>query len=422
MAIFIPRWDKFLKKPTGVHELNHNNPIAQSLTDWYLMNDDALSGTPINSAQPGNVDLTFTGNLANLSPDSLRGPHEGFGFKHNGTLDNYFSKAFTKPPSTENFAYSFVAERRSALSSKGVIEFSNLARSGGPWTFIQGISARYRFYRHNSYTDVFTNTTNQSVRISAFWDGTNWLLYQDTVQVGSSVNHGATTASKIFICSGFNGNDDAVYGDVAIFNKPDLDAFEDWLRAPYVALKPRRSFFVLPAAGGQNLAADSGSYNITGSAVNLVRSLKIQADQGSYALTGSSVNLIKSVVINADQGSYSLTGSPVNLVTGNVLSADAGNYSLIGSPVNLIRSLKLGIDPGIYTLSGSNVDLIKSIVMGADQGSYSLTGGEANLLRGLNIKADEGIYTINGSSVNLIPPGGLPDQSLYPKIRRIRRV
>jgi hypothetical protein len=65
------------------------------------------------------------------------------------------------------------------------------------------------------------------------------------------------------------------------------------------------------AASGATLAAEAGSYVITGVAANLLASRNLPAPAGSYSLTGVAADLLVSRLLGAEAGGYALTGVPL---------------------------------------------------------------------------------------------------------------
>ena len=156
------------------------------------------------------------------------------------------------------------------------------------------------------------------------------------------------------------------------------------------------------------LDAASGTYTLTGTAVTLdpVYNHTLDAASGSYTLTGTAVTLdpVYNHTLDAASGSYTLTGTAVDLSAGYVLDTASGTYILTGSTVDLdpVYNHTLDVDFGIYTLTGSIVALepVYNHTLDADSGSYILTGTDVGL--GLSntysLDADSGAYTLTGST------------------------
>jgi hypothetical protein len=149
------------------------------------------------------------------------------------------------------------------------------------------------------------------------------------------------------------------------------------------------------------LAADAGSYALTGSTATLRIARKIAADAGSYTLSGQTVGLRRNLPLLAASGSYALTGSTASLFRGREIQADAGSYTLNGQTVTLQRKLPLVAGVGSYAVTGSTAALRITHLMSAAAGSYALSGSTAALRIGYEVAATAGSYTLNGSDATL---------------------
>lgn len=191
----------------------------------------------------------------------------------------------------------------------------------------------------------------------------------------------------------------------------------DYLNALYASAPPGE---------GNSVAADSGSYALTGSAASLEKGWKTPVDAGSYGVTGSTANLLKGYTLTAESGSYAVTGQTAALTKQWEVSAQAGSYTLIGAAASLEKGWELSAEAGSYTLTGSAAiltasgedptltaeagsyslsgqaaGLTKQWAVSAEAGSYSLTGGEATLRRNATLSAESGSYNLSGSAAIL---------------------
>lgn len=101
----------------------------------------------------------------------------------------------------------------------------------------------------------------------------------------------------------------------------------------------------------------------------------ITAEQGLYSVSGSEA--YRDIVMAADQGTYALTGQDIDFNPGFTLIAEHGLYTLTGS-AGLV-DLSMSAVGGTYTLTGQDVDLDKTFKLTADAGTYTLTGQAATL-------------------------------------------
>ena len=103
----------------------------------------------------------------------------------------------------------------------------------------------------------------------------------------------------------------------------------------------------------------------------------IAANNGSYAVTGQSASLLRSKVLSANNGSYAVTGQSANLLRSKALSGDYGVYTITGQSATLLRSKALSGDYGVYTITGQSATLSKGRFLLGDSGTYGVTGQNA---------------------------------------------
>lgn len=124
------------------------------------------------------------------------------------------------------------------------------------------------------------------------------------------------------------------------------------------------------ASGAYSLAADSGSYTLTGTPATLTytpagATYTLAADGGTYMLTGTAAGVAYGRRLVADPGAYGFTGTAAGIAVHRRLTADAGAYALSGSDAALTYTgaptgYVLVAQPGSYTLSGSDAALVFS--------------------------------------------------------------
>jgi hypothetical protein len=164
-------------------------------------------------------------------------------------------------------------------------------------------------------------------------------------------------------------------------------------------------FIAEDIGGSYSLAADTGSYSLSGQAAALSASRTITAAQGSYALTGQDANLLRGFPLAAVQGSYLLTGQAATLGLGRAISAAQGAYTLTGQPAALGAARQLTAGQGSYALAGQDASLVYTqagaYTLTASHGTYALTGQAAGLLATRRAVADQGTYSIAGQAAAL---------------------
>ena len=134
---------------------------------------------------------------------------------------------------------------------------------------------------------------------------------------------------------------------------------------PDQLIRPRLPvFYSLPdaaPAATYTLAADAGSYAVTGNASNLLFNRQLSAASGSYAVTGNVSNLLFNRVLVAESGTYALTGYDATLT------------------YNAGATYTLTAEAGTYAVTGNNANVLFNRVMVAESGSYAATGYAASL-------------------------------------------
>ncbi len=176
-----------------------------------------------------------------------------------------------------------------------------------------------------------------------------------------------------------------------------------------------------------SIAADAGSYSVTGTAATLKRALVIAATTTAFAVTGTAATLKQTYLFSADPGAYTITdpvdtrlkrtvpgdhgvytvtGTAASLLRASRLDAAAGAYSVTGTDVTLTQGFPIVADPGSYAVTGTDATLRRDAVMPASSGSYAVSGTDAALVRGLAVLASPGSYAWTGTDATLTATGG----------------
>ena len=164
---------------------------------------------------------------------------------------------------------------------------------------------------------------------------------------------------------------------------------------------------LIDSGAAKVMPTDGGSFAVTGADVGLLRGRRIAADGGSFAITGD--NFLVDLSIAADSGSYAVTGADVALTysgAAKVMPTDGGSFAVTGADVGLLRNRRVAADSGSFTLSGADVGLIEKRRIGADGGSFVVTGADVGLLEKRRIGADGGSYAVTGADITLVDSGG----------------
>lgn len=222
-----------------------------------------------------------------------------------------------------------------------------------------------------------------------------------------------------------------------------------------------------------SIAADSGSYTLTGTAAAFPWSRIMTMDAGSYAITGTNATLTSSVSstysLTCDAGGYTITGTTVNPTKGTKIVANGGSYTITSDTQCQIDwnantepdlagyKVYHGTTTGVYTESVDVGNVLVYVWTGltnathyfvvtaydtslnesapsaevskvinqaavltynsgdpnvfADAGLYAITGTDSTLAKGSKIDATTGAYAITGTDVTLTKGFGLTAES-----------
>ena len=206
-----------------------------------------------------------------------------------------------------------------------------LQRSGGSGT---AQYVRTGYYQDNQITTALQWEEDESVDLDI---GTAWALYRHPNNDTVPLSNGYST----FGLRKDSGGQDLLCGAHMVY------------------------VLHLPAPSGPaDLAADAGSYNITGVAADLDRSLQLEAVAGSYSITGVDAQLSKTKKLEVDAGSYSITGVDTDFAITRHLEAIAGSYSITGVDADFLRDYSFDLDAGSYAITGVDVDALADRYLG----------------------------------------------------------
>ena len=142
-----------------------------------------------------------------------------------------------------------------------------------------------------------------------------------------------------------------------------------------------------PLPGGAvayTLAADPGSYALTGQTATLTKGKRLVPDAaGSYTLSGQAATLRRNLPVVALPGAYSISGQPANLTksgANKVIIAEVGSYAVTGQLATTRHGWKvIATTVGAYAFSGQLATLRRGRVLQASAGAYGITGSTASL-------------------------------------------
>lgn len=272
------------------------------------------------------------------------------------------------------------------------------------------------------------NNGSNVLSISAFNQGTGATIFDQAVTwaAGATVDITVKNATGELVLSGFaTGNGTFSFTPASIFSNATLGVGQ--YGGGGFTLPSSTFSNVDDAATGITLAADPGSYALTGTAAGLKVTHRLVADAGSYAVTGTDANLTKQTSLSllgvfsaslipalwwdrtlSPYAWFAIEAATTPAAPGSyTLTADPGSYALTGTAAGLTASRILGAGAGSYTLTGVNATISRVLALGAGAGSYALTGTDVGFRRALRLVAGSGSYALTGTDATLSVPGSL---------------
>lgn len=131
---------------------------------------------------------------------------------------------------------------------------------------------------------------------------------------------------------------------------------------------------------GIRLTAGAGTFTLSGTAAGLYRGLKLTTGLGAFTLTGTAATLTKTssgaYVLAADAGSFALTGAAVGFRAARLLAALPGGYTLTGTIAGFQTARKLTAGVGLFAFAGTDTELTHHLAarLIAEAGAFNFTG------------------------------------------------
>lgn len=153
----------------------------------------------------------------------------------------------------------------------------------------------------------------------------------------------------------------------------------------------------------RKVVVGTGAFSLTGNAVNLRKSwLPLGVGTGSFTLTGNSVNLLRGYVVHASVGTFTLSGQAVIFKAARHVLVGTGAFTLTGQPVTFKAARHVLAGTGAFTLSGQPVIFKATRHLLVGTGSYTFTGNAVNLRHGFSIPVGRGSFVLTGQSARLL--------------------
>lgn len=129
---------------------------------------------------------------------------------------------------------------------------------------------------------------------------------------------------------------------------------------------------------GRKISAVYASYSLTGYDATLTSShaggYTIAAEMGSFALSGNATRVLASRLIPAVYGTFTETGMNAGVYVGRKVIGTYQTYSLTGNATSFLHGYYISSSYGAYTVTGNSAAIIRSARLSSVFGSFLLTG------------------------------------------------
>lgn len=157
----------------------------------------------------------------------------------------------------------------------------------------------------------------------------------------------------------------------------------------------------LAASGGANYALNVTSGTFTLSMQGAGKLITDIYPSGTFSVSGTQVDLDKSVKISAESGTFTTTTQPVTVVLGKGLEALAGTFTMTGNDVDMSAQRMLDAESGSFALSGQQIPAILDLSYIVDATTFAVTGQDATLDLRRRVDAQNGAFTLTGNDATI---------------------
>lgn len=238
--------------------------------------------------------------------------------------------------------------------------------------------------------------------------------YADYWEVVMSVTAPSGTQFMNFYIQAVSGNNATSYtrdgsGGSGSVNVWGMGLYPESSYGGYLPTTDRAAFSSLT---DYTMTADAGACDITGSAANLERGLKVAASAGAVAISGATAGLRAGRRLACDAGAVQATGTDATLAYDHALAAASGSVAVTGSAATLTRTHNaLQAESGSVALTGAAAGLTRQLRLSAQAGSVAVSGTAAGLSPARRLAADAGALDVSGSAAALKRTHIMPSSS-----------
>lgn len=169
------------------------------------------------------------------------------------------------------------------------------------------------------------------------------------------------------------------------------------------ALNVTSGTFTLSMQGAGKLITDiypSGTFSVSGTQVDLDKSVKISAESGTFTVTTYLVTVAFGKGLEALAGTFTMTGNDVDMSTQRMLDAESGSFALSGQEIPAILDISYIVDVTTFAVTGQDATLDLKRRVDAQNGAFTLTGPDVELDATRLFTVEAGTYTYEGKDAD----------------------
>ena len=184
------------------------------------------------------------------------------------------------------------------------------------------------------------------------------------------------------------------------------DLADKWLADPWQVFEPEDEGFVGGASGAYTLTAAAGTFTEAGQDAGLLATRTIAGAAGAFALAGQDAGLRSTRTITGDAATFTENGQDAGLRAARLITGDAATFTETGQDAGLRAARLITGDAGAIALTGQDATLTYTPAgaysISADAGSFAETGQDAALLHARLMAADSGAFAFTGNDASLV--------------------
>lgn len=263
-----------------------------------------------------------------------------------------------------NFRVRFVVQENGGADGSSTTFKIQYNKNAAGWNDVTGASSIVRAADAGSSADEASITTSRLTGSGSFVNG----VYDESGATSTSVTVTANNWTEL------------EFG-VVIVSSDVIDGDTIQLRVASVSGDSIAAYNQTPsitASVPATLAANAGSFAISGQAAALEVGYSLVSSAGSLSLSGQDATLSYTIPLPADAGAFALSGQ-ASLTSDRRLPPEVAAFSLSGQAATMSVGFVGVSDAGSFSFSGQDSSVVKGSALSPLAGSFAIAGQPATL-------------------------------------------